>query len=315
MREMNLSTHWVAALAIGIALFHNVELALIVSMGALIPDLDREYFFVARDFIGKHQLHRALCHNFVVAGILYLISPFLALGALSHYSFDIFTSATDRGVELLFPFTRLVGGWLYGIEGEAENGAKKFTYGIKTETKNGAKKLQWWVEDPWLLLQATTERDLREPTEQPWRRSYGPFKNSRIVDWGIFFTSIAFLACFFALRPNFYSSTELLSLSSIARWGLVIFFLGVVAFFGLGEWYQRRPDEKKLETTKWLTAGLVLGLILFLAAGVLGWIGGIFFLSLPSSSTLVVLGIGLIATVIGFAISYAYKRMTQDLTL
>ncbi|MGD0717869.1 MAG: hypothetical protein ABR979_07375 [Halobacteriota archaeon] len=312
---MNLPTHWIAALALGIALFHNVELALIMSMGALIPDLDREYFFVARDFIGKHQLHRALCHNFVVAGILYLVSPFLALGAVSHYSLDIFTSATDRGVELLFPFTRLAGEWLYGIEGEADNGAEKFAYRIKPETKDRAKKPLWWVEDPWRLLQATTDRDLREPTEQPWRRSYGPFKNSRIVDWGIFFTSIVFLASFFALRPAFYSLTELLSLSSVARWGLVIFFLGVVAFFGLGEWYQRRPDEKKVETTEWLTAGLILGLILFLAAGALGWIGGIFFESLPESSTLEVLGVGLIAIIVGFVISYAYRRITHDLTL
>jgi hypothetical protein len=54
---------------------------------------------------------------------------------------------------------------------------------------------------------------------------------------------------------------------------------------------------------------------LFVAAGVLGWIGGIFFLSLPGSSTLEALGIGLIAIIIGFTMSYAYRRITQDLTL
>lgn len=312
---MNLSTHWVAALALGIALFHNVELALIMSMGALIPDLDREYFFVARDFIGKHQLHRALCHNFVVAGILYLVNPFLALGAITHYSLDIFTSATDRGVELLFPFTRLVDGWLYGIEGEAQHGAEKLAYRINPEAKDQGKKLRWWVEDPWRLLQATTDRDLREPAEQPWRRSYGPFKNSRIVDWGIFFTSFVFLASFFVLQPTSYSLTGLLSLTSVSRWGLVIFFLGVVAFFGLGEWYQRRPEKKKVETTKRLTGGLILGLLLFIAAGVLGWIGGIFFVTELWNSTLEMLGIGIIAIIVGFALSYAYIKITQDLTL
>jgi hypothetical protein len=46
--DMNLSTHFVAAFAIGIAFFHNAELALIVSIGALLPDLDREYFYAAR---------------------------------------------------------------------------------------------------------------------------------------------------------------------------------------------------------------------------------------------------------------------------
>ena len=300
---MNLPTHWIAALAIGIVFFHNVELALIMSMGALIPDLDREYFFVKRDFIGKHQLHRALCHNFLVAGILYLVSPFLALGALSHYFLDIFTSATDRGVELLYPFTRLVGAFLYNIEGEP---------------KNGKKKLKWWVEDPWRLLQKTTDRDLREPTEQPWRRSYGPFKNSRIVDWGIFSASIVFIvflaASDFTQGTNYYSLTELLSLSNIPRSGLIIFFLGVVVFYGLGEWFQKQPDKKKQETTKWLTAGLVLGIILLAVSGVLGWVGGIFFTRLPIISAVNILGIGFIAIVIGFAISYACGK-TQDLTL
>jgi hypothetical protein len=314
---MNLPTHWVAALAIGIAFFHNVELAFIMSMGALIPDLDREYFYVARDFIGRHQTHRAVCHNFLVAGILFLVSPLLALGALSHYFLDIFTSASDRGVELLWPFTRFFGGF-------------RFLWTIEGDKKNGAKKLKWWVEDPWRLLKNTTERDLQEPEEQPWRRSYGPFKNGRIVDWGIFFTSIVFLiflaASAFALGTNFYSLTEPLSLSSISLLALGFFFSGVLVFFGLGEWYQRQPDEKKEETAERLTALLIFGLILLVAAGILGWIGGIFltwigwiggifFLSLPSFSTLIVFGAAIIAIVFGFAISYAYNRMTKDLTI
>jgi membrane-bound metal-dependent hydrolase YbcI (DUF457 family) len=73
---MNLSTHFVAAFAIGIAFFHNAELALIVSIGALLPDLDREYFYAARDFMGKYQTHRALLHNFVVATLLYIVQSF-----------------------------------------------------------------------------------------------------------------------------------------------------------------------------------------------------------------------------------------------
>jgi len=140
---MNLSTHFVAGFAIGIAFFHNAELALIVSIGALLPDLDREYFYAARDFMGKYQTHRALLHNFVVATLLYIVSPFLALGALSHYFLDIFTSATDRGAELLFPFTRFVRRtrWLYDIEGNKE--------------PNESAKSKWWVEDPYRLLQHT----------------------------------------------------------------------------------------------------------------------------------------------------------------
>jgi hypothetical protein len=302
---MNLPTHVVAAFAIGIALFHNVELALIMSMGAVIPDLDRDYFFVARDFIGRHQTHRALFHNFFLAGLLYLVSPFLALGALSHYFLDIFTSATDRGVELLYPFTRLVDGsrWLYTIEGEKK--------------PNESKKLKWWVEDPYRLLKNTTDPDLQEPEEQSWRRSYGPFKNSRIVDWGIFLASVIFiiiLVASFALGTNFYSLAQPLALSSISLWGLMIFFLGVLAFYLTGYWYQKQPEEEKQETMRVTSGGLILGVILLLVGGVLGWTGGIFFLPSLSSSTLVMLGTGLLAIVIGFAISYAYGK-TQDLTL
>jgi len=311
---MNLPTHVVAAFAIGIALFHNVELALIMSMGAVIPDLDRDYFFVARDFIGRHQTHRALFHNFLLAALLYLVSPFLALGALSHYFLDIFTSASDRGVELLFPFTRRpfvrVNAWLYTIEGKKENGAEK---------------LKWWVEDPYRLLKETTESDLKEPEKQPWRRSYGPFKNSRIVDFGIFFASIIFLglaASALALGTNYYSLTELLSLSTIAYWALVMFFLGVVMFYVLGYFYQKQPETQKRETKLFTAGGLIVGLFLLLLGGILGWIGGIFFVRWPSSSTLNMLGIGLIAIIIGLYISYrvlaiyyAYKERTQDLTL
>src|SRR5208337_3027412 len=125
------------------------------------------------------QLHRSLFHNFLFIGILYVLNPFLALGALSHSLLDSFTSATDRGVELLFPFSRIVKGFKFDIEGNDQN-----------PSKNPPKKTQWWVEDPWTLLEKTTDRDLQEPTHQPWRRSYGPFRNSRIVDWGIFTGSL-----------------------------------------------------------------------------------------------------------------------------
>jgi len=145
---MNLTTHSVVAFALGIALFHNVGVALAITIGALIPDLDREYLFVAKDFIGKHQLHRSLFHNFLFIALLYFLNPFLALGALSHSLLDAFTSATDRGVELFFPFTRLVKYFRFDIEGDQENTSQK---------------PQWWVEDPCTLLNKTTDRDLQEP--------------------------------------------------------------------------------------------------------------------------------------------------------
>jgi hypothetical protein len=165
---MNLTTHIVAAFALGIVVFHNnVGIAFTIALGAMIPDLDREYLLLP-EILSEDQLHRSLFHNFLFIGILYIFNPFLALGALSHSLLDSFTSATDRRVELLFPFNRIINGFKFNIEGEEENTSKK---------------AQWWVEDPWTLLEKTTDRDLQEPTHQPWRRSYGPFRNSRIVDW------------------------------------------------------------------------------------------------------------------------------------
>jgi len=102
------------------------------------------------------------------------------------------TSATDRGSEVLFPFTRIVRPFHYQIEG--------------TEIPH-PKRAEWWVEDPWRLLEKTSDRDLQEPCQQPWRRSYGPFKNSRVVDWGIFFASFSFLAIIYVTSRSFFSST------------------------------------------------------------------------------------------------------------
>jgi len=265
---MNLTTHWVLAFALGIALTHRTETALIMSIGALIPDLDREYLFVARDFIGRHQLHRALFHNVFIIGGIYLLNPFLALGALSHAILDAFTSATDRGVELLFPLTRLVRGHYYDIDGQQSQEHKRIT---------------WWVEDTWRLLKTTSDRDLQEPDDQPWRRLYGPFRNSRVVDWGIFFTCLAYLILVYVVFGASYYSMEgfrLLSLVSI---------VGIGIFYGIGEWYRRRVVLRlramrtavNLEPlkTNWFVLGvLIVGVVVFVYSA---FAGGVFLLSPP----------------------------------
>ena len=128
---MNLTTHWALAVALGYGIFHSEQIALVMGIGALIQNLDREYFFTSGNFIAKHRLHRALFHNFGFILILYLANPLLALGALTHSLLDMFTSTTDRGVEVLYPATRIVKKYLYNIEG------KKM---------DPQKKVVWWVE-------------------------------------------------------------------------------------------------------------------------------------------------------------------------
>jgi len=47
---VNLNSHILLALAVAMALFHRVDLAILVGIGAAIPDLDREYVFTRRKF-------------------------------------------------------------------------------------------------------------------------------------------------------------------------------------------------------------------------------------------------------------------------
>lgn len=289
---MNLTTHWVLAFALGIGFTHNIEVALILSIGALLPDLDREYLFVARDFIGRHQLHRAFFHNVFFIGLLYLLNPYLALGALSHTMLDTLTTATDRGVELFYPLTRLVRGHYYTIEGEQSEKSRKMT---------------WWVEDTWRLLKTTSDRDLQEPDDQPWRRSYGPFRNSRIVDWAIFFASFTFLILVLGtFRETFYSfdGFQPLLLPSIA---------GIAVFYGLGEWYRRRIVKnlnlRKSTPELWEPLETNWPVLVILLFGVLtffyfGYAGGLFLLRIPRLSNTTMLLVSLVSLVSGFIFSY-----------
>ncbi len=287
-----------AAVALGLAIFRNSEIALVMGIGALIPDLDREYFFVAKSFIGRHQLHRALFHNFLFMAILYaFVNPFLCFGALSHSLLDMFTSATDRGAEVFFPFTRVIKKYNYTVEGEE-----------KQDPASAKKFAEWWVEDPWSLLKKTSDRDLQEPEEQPWRRSYGPFKNDRVVDWGVFFASLVFLViASLALGSSFY-----FMLGGFREFSLVP-LAGIAIFYGLGEWWRRKlVNEKVSEKIASVVLGfLVLGLVVFV-------IGATSLYSPPQIPALGILGYAFASLLIGLGISYLFVRFRKkypDLSL
>jgi hypothetical protein len=287
---MNLTTHWVLAFALGIGLFHNFQIALVMSIGALIPDLDREYLFVAKGFIGRHQLHRALFHNIFVVGLLCLVNPFLSLGAVTHSLLDMFTSATDRGSELLFPLTRIVENYHYRIDGEKIDHPRK---------------MEWWVEDPWRLLKQTSDRDLQEPQEQSWRRLYGPFKNSRVVDWGVFFGSIVFLLTAFAFMGNsLYSLTGFEPLALIS-------LVGISIFYGLGEWWRRKLISTKDKETNWVVLGiLIIGLVTF-------FLGTQYLVRPPSLPDLQLFALATVSMAVGLIAAYAFVRLrkSDDLSL
>ncbi len=289
---MNLTTHAALGFVLGIALFRNAELALVMMVGAFIPDLDREHLFIARKKWAELQLHRALFHNFFFLGGLYLFNPYLALGAFSHVMLDMGTTATDRGAEVLFPVTRFVRGFLWDIE---------------AKSKKKDRKLKWWVEDPWRLLKKTSDRDLSEPEDQPWGRFYGPFKNSKIVDWGVFFGSIVFLPLLYVTdQTAFFSSGGLSGYTFISLFGVFI-------FYGLGEWWRRRLRKRySASHLRWLVLViLIIGLMIFL-------IGSIYLYSPAQIPPIIIVAVvfnGVIAGTIGLAFAYAFVRFRDKHTI
>jgi len=282
---LNLTTHAALGFILGIAIFRNIEIALVMMIGAFIPDLDREHLFIARKRWAQLQLHRALFHNFFFLGAMYLFNPYLAFGAFTHVMLDMGTTATDRGAEILFPLTRLVRGFLWDID-------------AKTQKKD--MKLKWWVEDPWRLLKKTSDIDLSEPENQPWGRFYGPFKNSRIVDWGIFFGSIVFLVLLYATEQTTFFSTV-----GLSSYGLISLF-GVFIFYCLGEWWRRKLSKQySASNLRWLVLTLlVIGLIIFL-------LGSIYLYS-PAQIPAVIIGAvvinGVIAGTLGLIFAYLFVR-------
>jgi hypothetical protein len=176
---MNLfPTHVMFGIVVGALFFGKPEIILLVGLGSAIPDLDREYGFLSKESFRNRQVHRALCHNFLFLGMVYLINPYLGLGAFLHTLLDALTTARDRGVEWLYPFTRLVSRAVYDYNGNRmELDPKHKIYLLQNELP---------------VLTEKTTKDVK-PNEQtmPWRRTYGPAFSGRLLDQGIFLGSLA----------------------------------------------------------------------------------------------------------------------------
>ena len=230
---MNLPTHIMFGALIGALLFGRWDIILLVAIGSVLPDMDREYGFFSKDYFRGHQLHRALYHNFVFIGIVFLINPYLAVGAFCHTLLDGINTAKDRGVEWLYPFSRLVRKARYDHEG------KKIAFDIKT-------KVYMYQNDPVELTRKTAE-DMKDFTLRPWRRIYGPFYSGGILDIGIFVGStvlILFLALLsvFGVRTfiDFYQPQ--FSFNFIGP--LSIGVLGTSLVLGVGEIKRHREAKR-----------------------------------------------------------------------
>src|SRR4030067_1713152 len=114
---MNLHTHVMVGILVGALFFGRTEIMLMIGIGSTIPDLDIEYGFFSKESFRRRQIHRALFHNFLAIGILYFINPYFGIGAFLHAFLDSLTTTRTRGVEWLYPFSRLVTNAVYTSEG------------------------------------------------------------------------------------------------------------------------------------------------------------------------------------------------------
>jgi hypothetical protein len=166
-------------LAVGFVFFGRPEVAFLIALGALLPDLDREYWFMRTKIYSDEQIHRAGLHNVFVMAITYLVSPFLSLGVFLHVLQDSFTTVKDRGVEWFYPITRLVKRGMYDSQGNPQPSDPK-------------KHIYFYQEDPKGLVEHA-DPDLQEPGPVPWRRVYGFAQNSHLLDRGFLFGSAAII--------------------------------------------------------------------------------------------------------------------------
>lgn len=157
---MNLNTHLFFAAATAAVFVGKPEAIVLAALGSIIPDLDRPYWFIPKKRVAEEEYHRAFLHNIIILTLAYLFNQYLAVGLFSHLMLDTMTTVKDRGVEWLFPFTRIV----------------SRDYWSQAEVQ----------EEPLVWM--------------PWRRTYGPALNGHMLDTYVFLCSIGALLSWFVFQ-------------------------------------------------------------------------------------------------------------------
>ena len=220
---------------IGAIFFGKPDIMFLIGIGSAIPDLDREYGFLSAKSFRDHQVHRAFCHNFLFMGLLYLVNPFLALGAFLHTLLDALTTAKDRGVEWLYPFTRFVKKALYDQQG-------------KSVPKDPAEKIYFYQYDPIALTRKSAE-DLKEYKPAPWRRTYGPALSGGALDLAVFTGSAAIVLMLLVLSEigvREFIDVTIRPFNVPFDLPLIIGAVGIVIALGVGE-VDRKREERNLD--------------------------------------------------------------------
>jgi LexA-binding, inner membrane-associated putative hydrolase len=233
---MDLPSHLSFGLAIGLAFFgNNPEIVLLIGLGTLVPDLDREYWYVRQQVYAEEQYHRARFHNVFMILVGYLVNPFFSLGIFLHMLQDSFTTAKDRGVEWFYPLTRLVKRGMYDQK-------------MSPASTDSSTKVYFYQEDVLGYVNAA-DPDLREGNQPvPWRRVYGFAQNSHLLDRGFLVGSLAVIAIWL-VYPIGFAHANLFSelIESNPIW--VIGYAAIGVLFAAGE-TQRRDKLPRLPQLK-----------------------------------------------------------------
>ncbi len=224
---LNLGSHIFFAGVVTAIFTGNPYFTLLAGVGSFIPDLDREYLFVSPKGFRKEQYHRALFHNLLFLSGLFFVNVWLALGAFLHIFIDSFTTDKDKGVEWLFPFSRLVKRGRYTLTAKS----KESSCTLELVDQNPPDRVCFLNEDS---PEATklSDPDLKESRTVPWRRTYGPLANGQLFDRWLFVASFSLLALYALVNPDFaiagknlILSTQIIPPMSLLT-GIVLVFLG-----------------------------------------------------------------------------------------
>ena len=254
---MDLPTHIFFGVAIGLVFFGRPEIALLIALGTILPDLDREYWFVPTKVYLNEQYHRAVFHNVFIIALAYLVSPFLSLGIFLHMLQDSFTTSKDRGCEWFYPFSRLVKRGRYDLNGHP----------LPLDPNE---RVYFYHEDLWDRIEYA-EPDLPEP-EAPWRRVYGPALNSSLLDRGFLCGSIV-LILVWLLIPDCSNLALWLKNPLEYYYPYLVALLGIVVLFASGELDRRDRDKPyRIPQLRILKIPLLIaGILLFVAGFALLW--------------------------------------------
>jgi len=248
---LNLGTHIFFAGVVTTIFTGDPFFALLTGIGSFIPDLDREHIIVSHKVFRSEQFHRALFHNLLFLSGLFFVNVWLAVGAFLHSFIDSFTSEKDRGVEWLFPFSRLVKRGRYALDVKSEHRECKLVLLDQKPTD----RVSFLHEDS-PQMTALSEPDLKETKAVPWRRTYGPVANGQLFDRWLGLASFSLFVIYASLNLDFTERAVSLLLS--ARVIPPMSLLTGITLVFLGGWLKRNGKPRVAYLTLFTLGGIFM---------------------------------------------------------